>query len=137
MDTHNKPYTCTYVQCSRHKRGFSRKDNLKDHLERHRKKSTRRQQGPEIGGSKRKHAKGANFGNVLLGAAMGRIGGRTKSMSKREMRTLLNMQAQFIIQLQQLFFNGGNGEESEDAEDDDDDEDQDDDGDEDESGDEE
>jgi hypothetical protein len=76
--------------------------------------------------------------NVLVGATTGRIGDRTRSISKRQMRNLLNMQAQFIIQLQQLLLNGGNGEECDDGEHDvDDDKDQDDDGDEIESGEEE
>ncbi|KAI5790284.1 hypothetical protein EDC01DRAFT_658290 [Geopyxis carbonaria] len=39
-DSHNKPYRCRYKSCSRHTKGFSRKDNLATHMRLHREKKS-------------------------------------------------------------------------------------------------
>jgi hypothetical protein len=33
MDSHERPHTCPHPSCNRHTKGFSRKDNLKNHIE--------------------------------------------------------------------------------------------------------
>jgi hypothetical protein len=38
MDGHMKPYVCPEVECPRHTRGFSRRDNYNNHLKTHRNK---------------------------------------------------------------------------------------------------
>ncbi|KAF8249810.1 hypothetical protein K440DRAFT_620225 [Wilcoxina mikolae CBS 423.85] len=38
MDAHSCPYVCTIATCPRSKRGFTRKDNLMIHIQRHQEK---------------------------------------------------------------------------------------------------
>lgn len=42
MDSHNKPYICPDVKCPRHTNGFSRRDNLANHIKIHRNKKKQR-----------------------------------------------------------------------------------------------
>ncbi|KAF8249811.1 hypothetical protein K440DRAFT_640606 [Wilcoxina mikolae CBS 423.85] len=42
MDAHESPYFCTHVNCPRHKRGFTRKDNLMIRIQKHRGKNQQR-----------------------------------------------------------------------------------------------
>jgi hypothetical protein len=42
MDSHNKPYICPDVKCPRHINGFSRRDNLANHIKIHRNKKKQR-----------------------------------------------------------------------------------------------
>jgi len=41
MDSHTRPYICPELQCPRNTNGFSRQDNLKNHVKMHRKKRGR------------------------------------------------------------------------------------------------
>ncbi|KAF8532630.1 hypothetical protein BDD12DRAFT_868612 [Trichophaea hybrida] len=42
MDGHTKPHTCPYPDCSRHTRGFARRDNFNNHLKTHQNKKKHR-----------------------------------------------------------------------------------------------
>jgi hypothetical protein len=42
MDSHNKPYICPDAKCPRHTNGFSRRDNLANHVKIHRQRKKQR-----------------------------------------------------------------------------------------------
>jgi hypothetical protein len=90
MDSHTKPYTCSDTECPRSKRGFSRKDNLNVHLQKHRKAKRLQYRDRERSVGPRGKRTSGNLGDMLLGGITAeRMGRRVKNMSRREKRVLL------------------------------------------------